>query len=366
MKVLICKLRDSTYEKLKVWRTKLGLEEKDWGDFFDYITREVHFWEPLTETLTRRTLEKLLPLWCENFAINLQKIRDGKALNDLVGYGKNKPAIVVGAGPSLYKNRHLQLLAKSDFDGIVLISDRVLIDSLKSGVTPEKFDIIVGTVDGNRDLIWQHYDDPIVDKYGDRLKAVFASTAAPNAAERAEKAGIEIYWYNPPLDDWRKNESLTRLMGMMTKTEKRPKGIGVLRSGGQVGCGLNIMAHAVLGCKKTALIGIDCGYLPETPIEKTDYYKQLLSMAKGNINEVKKYFKKIYNPYFKCECLVDFMFDSYRDIWMETIRALPPDHVVYNCTEGGCLFGKDIPCIRFEDFLNHYRNDLSRYVLKAE
>jgi hypothetical protein len=368
MPTLIVKdLSETTFQKLKEYKKRCGLQDKSWAEFFDYLVRDVRLSEVVVEKVTRYSFEAQMPLWCKNFAENLPYIREGKAVNDLEGYGKGKAAIIVGAGPSLWRNKHLELLAESNFDGVVLISDKVLKDALKAGITPDNFDILVGTVDGNRDLIWKLYDDPIIDKYGSKIKALFTTTAAPNARERAEKAGIEIYWFNPVFDDWQRSESFTRLLGMMTSTEKRPKGIGCLRGGGNVGSALWIASFSVLNSNPIGLIGIDLSYLPETPIEETPYYKKILEAAGGDVNLAAKHFIKIYNPYFNCSALLDFIFDSYRKVWLELARRTPREYLTINCSEGGSLFGEPyIYCMRFKDYLDHYKDEnLLNYRLTA-
>jgi len=361
LKTLIVRdLSEVTFEKLKEFKKRSGFEDKGWGEFFDYLVRDVKVKELVPERIARYTAEVLTPLWCENFALNLPYIRGGKAINDLEGVGKGKSCIVVGAGPSLHKHKHLEMLAESDFRGYIFVSDGILKQALKAGVTPDKFkNLFVGTVDGNRELIWRHYDDPLVDKFGSQIKALFTTMAAPNARERAEKAGIEIYWYNPRYDDWRKNESFTRLSGMMTKTEGRPKGIGCIGSGGQVGSSLWVIAFSVFNNNPISLIGVDTGYLDGTPIEETPYYGKILQSAGGDVNVAAKYFRRIYNPYFKCYCLVDFVFDSYRKAWLELASKVPREYVTINATEGGSLFSNDgsINCMRFRDFLEHYKDE---------
>jgi hypothetical protein len=191
--------------------------------------------------------------------------------------------------------------------------------------------------------------------------------AAPNARERAEKAGVEIYWYNPVFDDWRKNESFTRLCGMMTKTDARPKGIGCIRGGGNVGSALAIISFSVLKCNPVCLIGIDNGYLDGTPLEKMSYYRALVDSAKGNVDlAFKRYVKRIYNPYFKKYCLVDFVWQSYREMWLFLASKAPREIKLVNCTEGGSLYGEPfIYCMRFKDFLEHYKSrKLLRFRLK--
>jgi hypothetical protein len=367
LKTLIIKgLSETTFKKLEKWKADLGFADKDWSEFFDFLTRDVALTDLVPTKITQYTFEVLMPLWARNFAENLPSIRAGKAINDLEGFGKNKTAIVIGAGPSIWKHKHLELLAESSFDGIVMVCDSMLKHALKAGVTPEKFkDYFVGSVDGNRELIWKFYDDPIVDKYGCGIKGLFTTMVAPNTRERAEKAGIEIYWYNPRYDDWRRNESFTRLSGMMTATDARPKGIGCIRSAGQVGASLWAIAFSVLNTPRIGLIGVDTGYLDGTPIEETAYYKMIMQMA-GDMRLATRYFRRIYNPYFKCYCLVDFVFDSYRKIWLELARHVPREYITANCTEGGSLFGEPyIYCMRFKDFLAHYRDEnLLDYALK--
>jgi hypothetical protein len=366
-KNLIVKLNDVTFEKLKKWKADLGFADSDWATFFDYLTRDVQLSDLLPTKITRHTFEVLMPLWSRNFAENLPYIRGGKAINDLEGYAKGKPIVIVGAGPSVWKNKHLQLLAESNFEGVVAVCDSMLKHALKAGVTPEKFkDYLVGSVDGNRELIWKLYDDPLVDRYGKNIKALFTTMVAPNTRERAERAGIEIYWYNPSYDDWRKSESFTRLAGMMTSTERRPKGIGCIRSAGQVGASLWAIAFSVLNASPIALIGVDCGYLDGTPIEETAYYKAILEMVGGDVKMATRYFRRIYNPYFKCYCLVDFAFDSYRKIWLELAKLVPREYVTINCTEGGSLFSEEIKSMKFKDFLDHYKEEnLYDYCLRA-
>jgi len=365
LKTIIAKISETAYKRLSKLKEAKGFKNRDWGEFFDFLSRSIYAEDTVIDQIAKTTLEKLLPLWCENFAENLPHIRGGNAINDLEGKNKGEAAIVIGAGPSLKRHEHLRVLAESDFDGVVLVCDKVLIECLKAGVTPDRFEhYYCGSVDGNRELIWKNYDHSIVDAYGKQIKGIFATTVAPNTRERAEKAGISIYWFNPIYDDWRRNESLTRLQGMMTKTEKRPKGIGAVRAGGNVGSCLWSVAFSVLGCKRVCLIGMDTGYLDGTPIEKTAYYQQLMRSCNNDVTKVVKYFKRIYNPHFKCYCLVDHVFDSYRKIWQDLSKKVPSDVLTINCTEGGSLFGGGIYCMKFKDFLANYKNkDILKFAL---
>ena len=81
--------------------------------------------------------------WVQNFAINLENIWEepsAKALEtDKNHKQKNNSAVVIGRGPSIKKHGHLELLAKSNYNGSIICTDGSLINALKSGITPEKF-----------------------------------------------------------------------------------------------------------------------------------------------------------------------------------------------------------------------------------
>ena len=43
---------------------------------------------------------------------------------------------MIGAGPSVKNNNHLELLSKSHYKGTIVCTDRMLIPCLKNGITP--------------------------------------------------------------------------------------------------------------------------------------------------------------------------------------------------------------------------------------
>ena len=87
-------------------------------------------------------LENSYEQWVKNFGLNLDKIwKESSAKNLVPNQSKitNNSAVVIGAGPSLHKHEHLKLLAKSNFKGSIICTDRMLIPTLKAGITPKKF-----------------------------------------------------------------------------------------------------------------------------------------------------------------------------------------------------------------------------------
>ena len=86
--------------------------------------------------------EMIYDEWLENFPLNLANIWNESSAAELTPTNsktKLKSAIVIGRGPSVKKKGHLELLAKSNFDGAIICCDGALINTLKAGVTPEKF-----------------------------------------------------------------------------------------------------------------------------------------------------------------------------------------------------------------------------------
>ena len=89
----------------------------------------------------------MVDLWMYNFVRNSHDFLNGKSLKKLSIF-KNKSvkpkkstnsAIVIGAGPSIRNNKHLELLAKSNYKGAIVCTDRMLIPCLKNGITPKNF-----------------------------------------------------------------------------------------------------------------------------------------------------------------------------------------------------------------------------------
>ena len=328
--------------------------DKTNGDFIKWLVRDVYLYDNQEEAIQRNTRNNLLRMWCGNFAANLNVIREGKLISDMIPPEAVEdeniilgPAIIIGRGPSLYKYKHLQMLAKSKFKGTVVASDGALIDCLKAGVIPN----YVISVDGNRDLICKWYDHPLVVKYGKRIKAVLCVSVAHNVYEQCVKAGMDVYWFNPQFDDYRRNDSFTKIQMLMTATEKHKNGTPNVACVGNAGATSWVIATNLLRRSPVALIGIDLGYLEDTPIEETSYYKQMMEGTGGNINLVVQAFQLLDNPYFNNKVKVDPVFTQYRESWLGVLKQIRPNIRTVNCTGGGSLFSidKSLP-LEYSDF----------------
>jgi len=97
---------------------------------------------------------------------------------------------------------------------------------------------------------------------------------------------------------------------------------------------------------RVAVVGMDFSYAPGTPMEKTQYAKELLELFGDRARDA---LIKVRNPYLGETWLTDPAYYWYRQMFLEmTAQA---DCVTYNCTEGGILFGKSVRWMSLRRFL---------------
>ena len=301
-------------------------------------------------------------LWISNFALNLENIWNeysaGVLKHNDDSDDKEKHAIVIGKGPSIKKHNHLNLLADSNFKGSIICCDGKLIDTLKSGVTPDKFpNFYVITIDPLRS-IKRNYDDPIVQKYGEKIKAIFSVVSHPDAVQSARDAKMKIHWMHSLVDYNEGKKSFNYITSVMVRSKNHSKGLPAIQTGANVGTSSWFVGWKILECKKIALIGINHGW------EETDSWNVILSHTLNNnelpsepiiINKTtdsfKKLFPKLYNPDLNQYFIIDPIFQLYRNALLEFIERSPEWVSTYNATEGGSIFGKRVNTIKFRDFL---------------
>lgn len=304
---------------------------------------------------------KFVDLWMYNFARNLPDILDGNSarlLNIFSNGSKsrknhkpNQPAVVIGAGPNVYKKKHLEILANSNYQGVIACTDRMLSTCLRNGITPKKFpQFFVLSMDPYEVTI-KYYEDKIIKKYSKRISIVMSTCTIHETVEICKNYGFNIFWYHPLIDDFRKLESINKTMNMMSKSDKNPDGFPGLQTGGNVGCFSWIFSWAVLGCSPVGLIGLNMGVDSDTPIEKTQHYSQVLNHFNNDKSKVSKRYRKVFNKKFGTESLLDPVFDFYREAFLDLVVRAPRWTRTINATEGGSLFGKRIENMKFTDFL---------------
>ena len=73
-----------------------------------------------------------------------------------------------------------------------------------------------------------------------------------------------------------------------------------------------------------------------------------------NSSTFKKLFKKIYNPDFNSNCILDPLFQFYSAALKEFIIRSPEWLTTINATEGGSIFGERVMSMKFKDFLKEH------------
>jgi hypothetical protein len=179
-----------------------------------------------------------------------------------------------------------------------------------------------------------------MDRHGPSIRIALATSAAPDVVERVHQIGMQVYWWNPMLDDPDETDSITRKLC-------QENGLPAVNAGGNVGTSCWMMAHAVLGKAKVALTGMDFGYYASTPFENTQYYKEALALV--GPDKLAEMYIRIYNPYLQEWYYTDPAYFWYRKAFLEL--AAEADCTTYNCTEGGILFGDNVDFIQLKDYL---------------
>lgn len=369
-KNIICRVSETAFRKLQKMKEEKGFADRDWGEFLTFLSKDVSLKPTEGEMISQATKENLLGLWMSNFAENLPHIRESKTLDKLVPKNaKNPPvsaAIVVGAGPSIYQYRHLEMLAESNFEGKVISTDSMLHKCLERGIVPD----LTVTVDGG-EIIAKFYEHELVEKHGSELKVALISTACPKIRERLERVGAEIYWFHGIFDDWRSPESFTKMLKLVTKTEDKPYGIASVSALGNCGACAWVLAHSLLRSSPIALLGIDMGYPEGYPLSKTYYFSTYLKAAGGDAAKAIAFgYREVFNPFTKQKVVQDPVFRHYTIAWVEAARQTEPWVVTVNCSPTSALFSHDetINFASFEDFLRCYKDveRLKERFLKAD
>ena len=303
--------------------------------------------------------------WVQHFAINLENIWDESSAKDLEPdknrKQKNNLAVVIGRGPSIKKHGHLELLAQSNYNGSIVCTDGSLINVLKAGITPEKFPkFYVVTIDPYQ-FIEQHFDDPIIAKFGSKINGIFSIITHPKVVSLARNAGIKIHWLHTLFDYNEGKKSFNHISSMMVRAKNHVNGLPAIQTGGNVGTSSWFVAWRILKNNTVTLIGINHGWEEEEKASEmikshqSEITKDNVEIVREDDPKYKNYFKKIHNPDFNCDAIVDPLYQFYRMALLEFISRSPSWLTTINATEGGSTFGKRIESMKFKDFLKNYQ-----------
>ena len=278
-----------------------------------------------------------------------------------------KPALIVCAGPSLYRRDPLKYLEQPQYrDSLMLVvTDGAFIRCLRRGITPD----YVLTLDPHPTRIVRWFGDPLIDEHmaaddyfarqdldidfrkemrqlntynielvdKHPVPLVICCASPANVIERT--AGWDRYWFAPLVDNPDGYPSLTYELCKLS-------GLPAMNTGGTVGNSAWVFAHAYLHSKDIACVGMDFGYPPGTPLQRTQSWNMLKD--KDGIQD-----------YYPEATGVDGMrwfqdptYHWYKQNLLDLLAA--NEATLTNCTEGGTLMGDGIRCMDLEAWLKSY------------
>ena len=133
-------IRKETFSKISDKKKAMGFEEKDWDEWLIHILNNNLVEDKIKTKIEKKWEEvyynKFYDEWVQYFALNLKNIWNEPSAKDLDptkdSSNAKGSAIVIGRGPSIKKYNHLELLAKSDYQGSIVCTDGALINALKA------------------------------------------------------------------------------------------------------------------------------------------------------------------------------------------------------------------------------------------
>lgn len=318
------------------------------------------------------TRDRTQDMAVRNVERNSHRIARGKSIRDLRGMtlGAGDSAVVIAAGPSVHKNDPLKTLKAAGYAGAVVSTESAFRRCIAEGVEPH----LIVSVDPHPQRIVRWFGDPnlkiehlegddyfrrqdldqnfadeqahnvetlrLLDKHGRGIRIALASCASADVVERVHDIGMDVYWWNPMLDDPDRRNSVTRSLC-------KQNGLPAMNAGGNVGTSCWMLAHAVLNKQHVAVTGMDFAYYADTPYQRTQYYKEALALVgEERLHEL---YIRIFNPFIGTWFYTDPAYYWYRQAFLELVRDA--ECKTYNCTGGGILFGDGISFIKLSDFL---------------
>ena len=284
---------------------------------------------------------------------------------------KSESAIVISAGPSLFKNNIIQRIKNCGFEGTIIAVDGSYVRCIKSDLDPD----YVLTLDPHPKRIVRWFGDPnfeknlegddyfsrqdldidfrnnsieenlknisLVNRYGKDKKIIVCSSASKSIVNRITDVGFDVYWWAPLVDNPESPESLTRKIIDHTN-------LPAMNTGGTVGTAAWVFALTQLKISKIAVVGMDLGYYAaDTTLFQTQNYDTLIE-AGVDEEDLHEYFPEFIFPLTGEAFYTDPTYYWYRQNMLDLISS--SRSLVYNCTGGGTLIGPGVKCMEIEDF----------------
>lgn len=272
--------------------------------------------------IDRNTLALFSAQWIHNIAANLPRLASVPDWTALGDHFRNRPAILVGAGPSLDKN--LDQLREIQGRALICAAHTTVMPLVQAGIFPDLVAIIEG-----QDL--RHY-------FND-LEGLNRMTLVPVA--QSHPAHLDV--------GFERLMTMTMANGAAADWMQKAYGLTPLATGPSVAC-ISFSLLYALGCDPLVLVGMDCALtdnrshcsgsiqgatrLVETTDDGRGKFEEKATNTTGewNIQEVEAYGGH-------GTVLTRTVFSTYRN-WLEGgAQTWGIDRTLINATEGGARIG---------------------------
>jgi len=281
------------------------------------------------EILGQNTMQAKLGLWAANLRDNLNLIN---LCEDITSLPKIKsPALCLAAGASL--DLHFNEIPR--FRGTMFACERNLIPLLEHGIIPD----YVVSIDGDP-IMAKFIDHPLVDKYSNKMVAIFTTTASPKTVSRWK--GKKVF-FNAWIDNIDELKSVSLVFQEITKRS-------ICHTGGHCGATLWFLSY-FLKADPIVLIGVDMAYPASIPdLSRTSIWDGIKNLPK---EEILKYYRRETNLFGK-EIITDYVWDGFKDAWISWIREMK-DSKTIQCSDYTILHELPLNTKSFNEFLDNMR-----------
>lgn len=325
----------------KAWKGVNELRQKNnltWNDLFKRINNYQDWAEhlfrlpqepSLGDKLNAVTVTNYMPLWLSNIYNYFLKepFKDIHDVKEIFGTAKAKPAVVIGAGPSLHEYNHLELLAQSEFYknkiGPVLTTSHNIKDCLEAGVVPDYMILL-----DPEPVMLLHVDHEIIDKYADKITGIFSITTHPDVLNRWK--GKKLF-FMPSISE----RTIPNVQAVFSGFFPMLQEMNALANAGSFSWSI----AKFLGCNPIVLIGMDEGFLMDTDVEDTPYYRALKQPSITREEVIKTCFMYHKHSFFNTERYTDDIYGSFARNMIAIAKQVKEEEgvVTINCTGGGFI-----------------------------
>ncbi|WP_432407102.1 motility associated factor glycosyltransferase family protein [Wukongibacter sp. M2B1] len=316
----------------------------NWINYDDIIVRPIPNYEKifaneynlllkfLQEIRTRKISDRNTMLffsrvWQKNQIMNLPYMLQSSYIKDLSGVFKNRPAIIVSAGPSLNKN--VELLREVKDKILIICVGTALRVLLRADIKPD----IVITIDGG-EANYNHFKGISYDD----ITLVYVPRTNPEILNKHEGNKILSVSFD---------NHITNLFNRFGKD------IGFIKSGGSVSnCAMDLAVK--LGANPIIFIGQDLAYTNNTPYaEGTIYEKQTIDAIENIEGESNKIYVEDINGK---PVLTSSEWHKFLKWFEDEIERDTSDRLYIDATEGGARI-KGTTLIKLREVIDRYATE---------